>query len=572
MMMAVWGILPSLSALGPLAFLALVAPAVFAVLSIWMRRWAAALTAASAMSAVYLVQGWWQPLLRPTWWSSRAGLWAVLGVIAAIAAGWALRRGNRFLPAVPSADSAFNPWWLAAIVLLSAGLIASVSASMPLALSVSLAAVLVGVTACAAYEFACRRAGRAGRRTPETIFLAGLAAGCLGASASEPFLARLTRSLYVVWAFAPADPGAFLSEPWVEGDRVFIAAAHQRGFQRWGAVYALDRWTGEQLWRFDNDGAMKPVASPPRLMDGKIIVGEGLHEDSSCNLFCLDAANGAKLWEYATSSHIEAGSVRYGDRVIFSAGDDGLRCVNLATGAEVWRLDGLHIDAAPTVSAGLVFVGSYAGRGPKPAPQCLLCLNALNGQVLWEEPADMSCFGPPAALDRRVFFGLGTGDAISGGEDPAGAVVVLDAVEGKWIWRADFADGVVAGPLPLGDNLIAVSRSGEVRSLSRDRGVQRWTVALGAPILGRPMFLRERGRPPSILLVTSPGRCVRLDSQNGRLMASDDLVRAAGADSGAFLAGPVAVRSSIGRQIFVAGSVTSGLTETPRLMCLMEHE
>ncbi len=162
MMMAVWGILPSLSALGPLAFLALVAPAVFAVLSIWMRRWAAALTAASAMSAVYLVQGWWQPLLRPTWWSSRAGLWAVLGVIAAIAAGWALRRGNRFLPAVPSADSAFNPWWLAAIVLLSAGLIASVSASMPLALSVSLAAVLVGVTACAAYEFACRRAGRAG--------------------------------------------------------------------------------------------------------------------------------------------------------------------------------------------------------------------------------------------------------------------------------------------------------------------------------------------------------------------------------------------------------------------------
>jgi outer membrane protein assembly factor BamB len=400
----------------------------------------------------------------------------------------------------------------------------------------------------------------------------GLAAGCLGVSAAEPFLIRLTRSLYVAWEFAPADPGAFLSEPWVEGDRVYVAAAHQRGFQRWGAVYALDRWTGQEIWRFDNDGAMKSVASPPRVMDGKVIVGEGLHEDTSCKLFCLDAATGSKVWEYATSSHIESGAVRFGEHVIFGAGDDGLRCVDLATGAEVWRLEGLHIDAGPTVSAGLVFVGSYAGRGPKPAPQCLVSLNALNGQVLWEEPADMSCFSPPAALDRRVFFGLGTGDAISGGQDPAGAVVVLDAVEGKWIWRADFSDGVIAGPVPLGDNVVAVSRSGEVRSLSRDRGAQRWSVMLGAPILGRPMFLRERGRPPSVLVVTTAGQCVRLDSLSGRVMASDNLVRAAGADAGSFIAGPIAVRSSIGRQIFVAGAVTTGLTESPRLLCLMEHE
>src|SRR5262245_57577171 len=85
-------VIPSLGALGPLGLLALLAPAVFAALMLWMRRWKAALGAASAMTTIFLFQGWWQAPLRPSWWSTRAGLWATLAGIAGTFLVWALNR------------------------------------------------------------------------------------------------------------------------------------------------------------------------------------------------------------------------------------------------------------------------------------------------------------------------------------------------------------------------------------------------------------------------------------------------------------------------------------------------
>ena len=89
----------------------------------------------------------------------------------------------------------------------------------------------------------------------------------------------------VVWEFSK-DQGSFSSSPLVVGDRIYQAAFHQSGFSAFGALYCLNRSNGKELiWKFDDEGDMKPIFSTPCLEDGRLYIGEGFHQDSNCKLY-----------------------------------------------------------------------------------------------------------------------------------------------------------------------------------------------------------------------------------------------------------------------------------------------
>lgn len=532
------------------------------------------MAAASIMATIVLFRGWWQPFLKPTWWSTQPGMWMVLAGITALCTVWAVRRYRRLSPPDPGRQlpSVGDVRFLGLVAAGAAGPWLAIGDSIPKSLTLSLIVAALSAAVGVLYALRARHNSAPMRWSVETVVLAAATATCAGFAVVEPFIAGITASVRVEWTFEPPDGGSFLAEPWVDNDAVIVAAAHQRGFERWGAVYAIDRWTGQEIWRFTNDDTMKPSCSSPRVADGKVYVGEGLHDDANCKLYCLEFATGKKIWEYQSTSHIESGPMSYLKSVVIGAGEDGLRCLDSETGAERWKLPGLHIDATPIVSAGFVFVGSYSGRGTRAANQNLVSLEVATGRVLWEEPIDLSCFSSPVVLNRRVFFGIGSGDFDSGGPDPTGAVVALDAITGQWAWRSDFADSVLASPVTLGDNVIAISRNGTVRSINRENGKTRWSTEVGNTMTSRPQLLSERGRGPSIFAVTRAGRAIRLEGRTGRIIGDDDLVRAVGGDSGIFISAPVAARSTVGRQVFVAGSIVQGLSERPRLLCLMDAD
>ena len=85
---------------------------------------------------------------------------------------------------------------------------------------------------------------------------------------------------------------------------------------------------------FNNNGDMKPVFSSPCVWNGRLYIGEGFHSDMMCKLYCIDAAKGEKLWEFATKGHTESSPRVIDGRVYFGAGDDGLYCVDAITGEE----------------------------------------------------------------------------------------------------------------------------------------------------------------------------------------------------------------------------------------------
>jgi len=558
-------IIPSLGALGPLGLLALLAPGVFVGLMLWMRRWSAALGAASAMTTVFLFQGWWQAPLRPMWWSTRAGMWAVLAGLAGTFFVWAL---NRVRPdSAPESDSTRGDRFVVGSVLVVSGLcVALMIYKGRWSESLGLAAIIIFAGAAAGMVATLHR------RTAETVLLATLGVGCAGASVFETGRSVLSTDMRVEWIFEADRPGAFLNSPFVAEDRIFLGAAHHDGFHQDGEVYAIDPVTGRLAWSSRGDSDLRPVFGSPCFADRRLYFGEGLHGDRNCRLFCLNYSGRipTDYWSFATLGHIESNAVVSSPRVYFGAGDDGLYCLDIETGKKLWHLENFHIDATALVHNGVVYVGTYQAEDNQHKDLRLLALDAVTGKKTWSESIDLSSYSQPVIAGNTVYFSLGTGNLESSGPNPGGAVVAIEAATGKQIWRADLPDSVFGSPVINAELALVSCSDGNVYALKRSDGHLAWRYALGSPAIGAAEI--EYGHDGStIIAVSKLGRCVKLAMHDGKLVSEIDLVRAGNGLSGQFTSAPVvSYLVGVGRRVYIAGAITRGIRETPVLFCLMD--
>jgi outer membrane protein assembly factor BamB len=341
--------------------------------------------------------------------------------------------------------------------------------------------------------------------------------------------------------FETTDFHEALSSVTVTGDGLYFGAERRSGFRAAGAVFRLNRTTGQETWRFTDDDSLKPVFATPTVADGQVFVGEGLHRDTDCRLFRLDAAPGKPSWPHpvATTSHTESSPCVVAGKVYFSAGDDGLYCVSAADGQEVWHVHGieqkLHIDTPPAVAHNRVFAGSGYRTFT------LLAFDAATGNELWRTPINLRSFGPPLVLGERVVYGLGTGNLV---EDvsaeteegvppetqPAGAVVCVEAATGRVLWRFDTPKSVHTALAADAHAIYAACRDGNVYALDRQNGHLRWKRSLGAPLTAGPALATYAGGAFTLAVyaVSSEGRFACLNAADGSVRWHRDLPRETG--------------------------------------------
>jgi outer membrane protein assembly factor BamB len=371
-----------------------------------------------------------------------------------------------------------------------------------------------------------------------------------------------------VWVFEPSESGAILSSPRVEGDRVYVAAMHSSGFTTFGVVYCLDRETGKELWKFDDDGEMKQVFSTPCLADGRLYIGEGLHENQGCKFYCLNAATGRKLWHFETTSHTESSPCVAEGKVFFGAGDDGLYCLDAAKGTQHWHFqEPLHIDANPIVEGKHLYIGSGVSRTHKTTE--LLCLDTARGKVTWRKRTDLPAWGSPTVHGGQVFFGLGNGrmnESVAAPERPDGAVVCVDAATGEQVWRYDVSDGVLLKPAVDAHHVYFGSRDRHCYCLDRVRGELLWKVDLASPIVAAPALLDKH-----LYVAASEGRVCCLEADSGKVAWTFDVA----ADSqlkSQLIASPAVVRIPGADEeqacVFVGTGLESSLRSVAALYCL----
>src|SRR5262249_8338502 len=85
----VFAVIPTVLVGGPLAILALLFPAVFGGMTLFLRRWLVVLTVVSLNSTLWVVHGWLAPALKGTWWGSPLALWVGMTLIALAGLVWA---------------------------------------------------------------------------------------------------------------------------------------------------------------------------------------------------------------------------------------------------------------------------------------------------------------------------------------------------------------------------------------------------------------------------------------------------------------------------------------------------
>jgi outer membrane protein assembly factor BamB len=531
MTVPLFGVITILPIWGPLALLALVSPFLFSGLALFVRRWLALLTVASLGSTLFLIDTWLGGHLREAGLDQRRVFWAALGVLGLIGTIWsrsrqrrAVRRNQEDLLSRPRRAEQLSLWIFAAVGILPLGYgLLHEQLNSPLGRGFLLFWVVI--SAGALHIAYVRRTGSASLESAWGFTTEGIMLAALSAIAFV-FCVSPTRSLIdqdivkVLWTFEPVERGAIVSSPAVDGDRAYVAAIRDSGLSPSGVVYCLNQETGAVVWQFDDGRAMQQMISSPCLANGRLYVGEGMHPNFRCKLYCLEAATGQKLWHFEAAGHIESSPCVADRKVYFGAGDDGLYCLDADTGSLCWHFAGpFHIDTTPAVAGSRVFAG--AGVSMRYKNTEALCFDAETGSVLWRNPTRLPVWGSPSVDGHQVFFGLGTGRlerSADPGETPAGALLCLDITTGKELWTRSVSEGVFGRASVGRTHVYFGSRNGSCYCVDRHSGAILWSVNLGSPVIAEPILSADR-----LYLVAAEGKVCCLDPASGGQLWSFDL-------------------------------------------------
>ena len=358
-------------------------------------------------------------------------------------------------------------------------------------------------------------------------------------------------------AWVCAAPGSvavdFSSSPAVVGNRLYIGASQGSIFSIGGATYCLDADTGEVLWRHDSE---IPIFSSPAVAGGRVYIGEGFHQDSGCHLTCLDAKSGEPIWRFRTASHVESTPFISQGKLYFTAGGDGVYCIDALEGQKIWHYPDVHADISPVVHNGKVYFGTGYGD------YRVYAVDAQTGEEIWTKRMAYPVWGSPSVHENLVFFGMGTGNFVESAPVRRGKVVAIHAETGEIAWEYEAKDAVLTAIARRDGKVTFGSRDGHVYTLSATDGELIWKTFLGSPIVSSPAVTAD-----TVYVGSNTGHVYALSFETGEVQWEFDAryVDGVGRDiqlysSPAVANGRLYIGSS-GRYIFCLGD--TGPTQFP---------
>lgn len=232
----------------------------------------------------------------------------------------------------------------------------------------------------------------------------------------------------VVWS-RPAETANTV--PAIAGSRVFFGGNN-------GAVWALDRASGELLWR-------------RTLIAGYPVQGEALSYAAGLvlapiwGLEALDAETGEVVWSFFGPDGAAAvrTAVTAGDTVFTASAYGWASAVDVRTGEAYWSVDLEESVWPPAVSADLVIYGTRSWQHPEERRGALgaghvVALRRRDGSEAWRFPLPDSTGFP------------GSGGAISGGVVWEDRVIV--GGKNAWVYALRLEDGSLIWKAPNGQS------------------------------------------------------------------------------------------------------------------------
>ncbi|MEM3577487.1 MAG: PQQ-binding-like beta-propeller repeat protein [Candidatus Bathyarchaeia archaeon] len=291
-----------------------------------------------------------------------------------------------------------------------------------------------------------------------------------------------------IWNFSTG-PGGIYSSPAVADGIVYIGANDNK-------TYALNATTGELIWSFTAWGTLfyglpSPFWSSPVVVDGIVYIG---NQDSL--VYALNATTGTVIWVQTVYGACTGSSPTIADGRLYIAAagysapyDGNVTCLNATTGQLIWNYTvpfGVYF-STPTVVNGIVYIGTFGGS--------VLALNATTGQLMsFFFPGDYYPINTsPAVANGIVYVGSGNGRIYA--LDASNLAIV------KWA-KTLSSYGVYSSPIVAGDTVYVGTEDGKIFALDAITGNQIWMYQTGGTIRGS--FAVVSGHPDYPCLLYAP--------------------------------------------------------------------
>jgi outer membrane protein assembly factor BamB len=311
-----------------------------------------------------------------------------------------------------------------------------------------------------------------------------------GHSTERELPLRWSATENVRWKVPLPDDGN--STPVVWGNRIFLTQAVGKGVNSRRMIWCLDRADGKKLWEKgvtypekEPTHATNPYCSASPATDGeRVVVSFG-----SAGMYCYDF-EGKELWtkDLGKLEHIwgnASSPILHGDLAILWCGPGErqyLLAVNKRTGAEVWRHD------EPGGASGLGGNKSWVGSWSTP----IIVRVGDHDELVLSVPEKLKGFDPATGKELWSCAGLGKlvytspvhADgivvAMSGYGGPALACRLGgrgDVTQTHRLWRHPRATQRIGSPAIIGGLVYLVEESGVPRCYELKTGKEIWQVA-----------------------------------------------------------------------------------------------
>ncbi len=243
-----------------------------------------------------------------------------------------------------------------------------------------------------------------------------------------------------------------------------------------GGVYSLDASSGSQLWNYSTGDSFD--SSPTVVNDLVYVVSSygnifSLNAVSGGDIYCLDTANGNKVWNFSIGYTASGTSPAVSGGYVYVGNHDGtVFCLDAANGSKIWNFSTGGAVRSPAVADGYVYAGSADGNA--------YCLRASDGAKIWNYTTEFNSNGPShnyhwgnAVSDPAVAYGkvyIGSSDFL---------VYCLDASDGTQIWNYTSGAQVIAAPAVVGGCVLAGSYDGNLYCLNATSGSEIWSYPAG---------------------------------------------------------------------------------------------
>lgn len=241
------------------------------------------------------------------------------------------------------------------------------------------------------------------------------------------------------------------SAPAVDAARVYFGTLFEP------AVYALDRHSGEMVWRFATQGG---VHSAPALHEGVLLL-----TDLGGWLHALDPASGAALWQFDAGAPLTGSPAVSEGGVLVVFNERGqVFALDTVDGVVLWEaeLGAPAVGTSPLIRSGRVFIGDFAGT--------VHAFDLDTGARLWRHETGGWIHAALSADARQLYVASTTGQ-----------VTALALADGALRWQMQTAGELYASPALMGAHLLVPSLDGWLYALDSGSGREAWRFSLLDP-------------------------------------------------------------------------------------------